>query len=81
MLLRYNDGPHVGDFYAGYGDSDLNKTQAGFDLTGFREGHAPLDVAVVAMRGGRGLFSASEATIGIVALLAIVWYFGRSIGS
>jgi hypothetical protein len=77
-ILR--DGAHVGDFYAGYGDSDLNKTQAGFDLTGFREAHAPIDVAIVGAPGRRGLFSASEATIGLVALLVIVWYFGRSIG-
>lgn len=78
--LRYNDAPHVGDFYAGYGDSDINKTQAGFDFAGFREGHAPIDLPVVARPGMQGLFSPSEATIGIVALLALLWYFGKNVG-
>lgn len=83
-----NRAPSVGDFYAGAPGSDLGRTSGAF-ATGsvrgfgadvrddvFGEGYGPLASSSNGVAFGR--FTFAEATIGLVAMVALLaWYAGR----
>lgn len=84
VSIRRNDSPAVGDFYFGAPSSDLGKTFAagnlagfGLALSGLPEGFGPSAPDTVTGTGGVafGQFSFADATIGMVTLFAILWWF------
>lgn len=74
-----------GDVYPGTGGSTLTGTTPGAELffrdTVLREGQPGLPVAPSLSPTGMrvGQFSLAEATIGLLVLLGLIWYFDKNV--